>query len=135
MAKQEQTIQERLQRLTERMKQLGYNTYMVERLKERVGELQQRGVSSVDRFVQKLMDRISDKEAYLDILMEGRFAIILAKNDFSSIEIEYAEKGLDLKARWNRKTLYFEVTRKRPSEDDKLFSHPGAGPCMLKPGQ
>jgi len=125
MAKQEQIIQERLQRLTERMKQLGYNDYMVERVKERVGELQKRGVNCVDRFVQKLLDRIGDKEAYLDILMEGRFAIILARNNFSDIEIEYAEKGPDLKARYNRKTVYFEVTRKRPSEDNELFSQPG----------
>lgn len=125
MAKQEQIIRERLQGLTERMKQLGYNDYMVERVKERVGELQKRGVNCVDRFVQKLLDRIGDKEAYLDILMEGRFAIILARNNFSDIEIEYAEKGPDLKARYNRKTVYFEVTRKRPSEDNELFSQPG----------
>lgn len=118
MVKQEQIIQERLQRLTERMKQLGYNDYMVERVKERVGELQQRGVSCVDRFVQKLLDRISDKEAYLDILMEGRFAVILARNNFSDIEIEYAEEGPDLKARWNRKTVYFEVTRRHSEVDE-----------------
>ncbi len=118
MVKQEQIIQERLQRLTEGMKQLGYNDYMVERVKERVGELQQRGVSCVDRFVQKLLNRISDKEAYLDILMEGRFAIILAKNNFSDIEIEYAERGPDLKARWNRKTVYFEVTRRHSEVDE-----------------
>lgn len=118
MGKEEQIIKDRLQKLIKRMKELGYSDYMVERVKERVGGLQQRGVSCVNRFVQKLLDRISDKEAYLDILMEGRFAIILAKHNFSDIEIEYAEKGPDLKARWNRRTVYFEVTRRHSEVDE-----------------
>lgn len=118
MNRQERIIQERLQRLIERMKKPNYNEYMVELVKERVHELHYRGVNCVDRFVQKLLDRIEDKESYLDILMEGRFAIILARNTFSKIQIEYAERGPDLKAVWNRGTVYFEVTRHRPGEQD-----------------
>lgn len=118
MGREEQVVKDRLQKLVKRMKELGYNDYMIERAKERVNELKQRGVYCVDRFVQKLLDRIGDKEAYLDILMEGRFAIILAKHNFSDIEIEYAEKGADLKARWNRKTVYFEVTRRHSEVDE-----------------
>jgi hypothetical protein len=71
-------------------------------------------------------------QEYLDILMEGRFAIVLARNNFSDIEIEYCDKGPDVKARWNRKTVYFEVTRKRPSEDDERFSHTGSGAYWVK---
>ncbi len=126
----------RLQRLIKGIKKADYKDcdkeHMARLAEERINELQQRGVSCVDRFVQKLLGGISDKEAYFDILMEERFAIILARNNFSDIEIEYAESGPDLKARWNRKTVYFEVTRKRPSEDDKLFSHLGAGPYWVK---
>ncbi len=122
-------INDRLQRLIEGIKKANYKDcdeeYMARLAEKRINELQQRGVNCVDRFVQKLLHRISDKEAYLDILMEGRFAVILARNNFFDIEIEYADKGPDLKGRWNRKTVYFEVTRKRPSEDDKLFSQPG----------
>ncbi len=129
-------IEGRLQRLIEGIKKADYkdsdNEHMARLAKERINELQQRGVYCVDRFVQKLLDRVNDKEAYLDILMEGRFAVILARNNFSDIEIEYCDKGPDLKARWDRKTVYFEVTRKRPSGDDKLFSHPGAGPYWVK---
>ena len=132
-------IKGRLQRLIEGIKKANYKDcdkeYIARRVEERINELQQRGVNCVDRFVQKLLDRIGDKEAYFDILMEGRFAIILARNNFLDIEIEYTQKGPDLKARWNRKTVYFEVTRKRPSEDDKLFSKPGAGAYWVKPAE
>jgi hypothetical protein len=129
-------MEDRLQKLGEEIKKANYKNcdkeYMAQLAEERINELQQRGVHYVDRFVQKLLERTVDKEAYLDILIEGRFAIILARNNFSDIEIEYAEKGLDIKARWNRKTVYFEITRKHPSEDDKRFSLPGAGPYWIK---
>ena len=118
----ERFITDKLQRLTEKIKKANYKDcdkeYMARRAEERINELQQRGVNCVDRFVQKLLDRIGDKEAYLDILMEGRFAIILARNNFLDIEIEYAKKGPDLKARWNRKTVYFEVTRRHSEVDE-----------------
>lgn len=114
----ERVIKEKLQKLTERMKEVGFNNYMVRRAKERIDELRQRGVYSVDKFIQKLLDRVNNKEDYLDILIEGRFAIILARNRFSEIHIEYCEAGPDLKANWNKCKVYFEVTRKRPNEDE-----------------
>ena len=135
----EPIIKERLQRLIERIKKANYKNcdvgHMAQLAEERINELQQSGVNCVERFVQRLLDRIGEKEEYLDILMEGRFAIILARNNFSDIEIEYCDEGPDLKARWNRKTAYFEVTRKRPSEDDKRFSRPGAGAYWVKPAE
>lgn len=103
------------------MEELGYNNHMIGLAKERVNELQQRGVVGIGKFVQKLTDRVNDTEAYLDILMEGRFAIILSRNNFSKIQIEYADSGPDLKAVWNRNTVYFEVTRRHPKEEDKLL--------------
>jgi hypothetical protein len=122
MEEKERVINNRLQRLIEGIKKANYKDcdreYMARLAEERINELQQREVNCVDKFVQKLLDRISDKEAYLDILMEGRFAIILARNNFLDIEIEYAEKGPDLKARWNRKTAYFEVTRRHSEVDE-----------------
>jgi len=50
--------------------------------------------------------------------MEGRFAATLAHNNFSGIEVEYCSNGPDIKATWNRNTVYFEVTRKRSLEDE-----------------
>lgn len=129
MVKQEQLIQERLQRLTERMKRLTYNDYMVERVTERVYELQQSGVSCVDRFVQKLLYRIGDKESYLDILTEGRFAIILARMGFSGIRFIKENKKLklpDIQAKYNKQIVYFEVTRSRPSGDDEAVQRTAA---------
>ena len=96
MGEEKRLIEDRLDKLSKRMAKSGYNGYMVERVKELVGELQQREVYCVDRFVQKLLYRLDDKEEYLDILMEGRFAIILARNGFSKIFIEYCEEGPDL---------------------------------------
>jgi len=129
-------MEDKLQRLVEGIKKADYRDcdkdHMARLAGERINELQQRGVYCIDRFIQKLLDRADDKEDYLDILMEGRFAIILARNNFSDIEIEYTEQGPDLKASWNKKIVYFEVTRKRPSEDDKLFSRPGAGAYSIK---
>lgn len=114
-------IEDRLQRLIERIKQADYkdsdNEHMARLAKERINELQQRGVHCVDKFVRKLLDRVNDKEAYLDILMEGRFVVILARNNFSNIQIEYSDKGPDLKADWNRNTIYFEVTRRHSEVD------------------
>jgi len=140
MRKEQQIIRDRLQRLIEGIKKANWKDcdreHMARLAEKRINELQQSGVNYVDRFVQKLLHSIDiGKEEYLDILMEGRFAIVLVRNGFSQIEIEFCDKGPDLKARWNRKTIYFEVTRKRPSEDDKRFSHPGAGPYWVTPAE
>ncbi|MBA7592617.1 hypothetical protein ES708_34806 [subsurface metagenome] len=118
MAPETRVIEDRLQKLTLKMEELGYNSHMIGLAKERVNELQQRGVLGVYRFLQKLTDRANDKDAYLDILMEGRFAIILARNNFSEVQIEYSEEGPDLEAIWNRNTVYFEVTRRHSEVDE-----------------
>jgi len=118
----EPVIKERLRKLIEGIKKADYKDcdkeYMARLAEERINELQTRGVYDIDKFVRILTDRVNDKEDYLDILMEGRFAVILARNNFSHIHIEYAEKGPDLKARWNRKTVYFEVTRRHSEVDE-----------------
>jgi len=118
MEREEQVIRVKLQKLIDKMKELGYNDYMIGRAEQLVNELEQIGVYSVDKFVQKLLDRVDNKEGYLDILMEGRFAIILARLKFLKIQIEYCNNGPDIKANYNRNTVYFDVTRRRPNEDD-----------------
>ena len=121
MGKEERVINDRLQKLIEGMEKVGYNNYMIGLAEEVVNELQQRGVYCVDRFIQKLFGRINENEneGYLDILREGRTAVILARNKFSEVQIEFSERGPDLKADYNKCTVYFEVTRSRPNEDDK----------------
>lgn len=111
-------MEDKPKKLITRMEELGYNSHMIRLAKERVNELRQRGVLGIDRFLQKLTDRVVDKDAYLDILMEGRFAIILARNNFSRVQIEYSEEGPDLKAIWNRNIVYFEVTRRHSEVDE-----------------
>ena len=137
MGKEQQIIRDRLQRLIKGIKKANYKNcdaeHMARLAEERINELQRSGVKWVDRFVQKLLKVVGKKEAYLDILMEGRFAVVLARNGFSEIEIEFCDKGPDLKAVWNRKTVYFEVTRKRPSEVYEQRSR--SGPYWLKPGE
>ncbi len=122
MVEKERLIKEMLQRLVKAIENAVWRDcdkqYMAQRAKELISELQTRGVCGVDRFVSKLLHSIADKEAYLDILMEGRFAIVLAKNKFLDVEIEYAEKGSDLRARWNKRAVYFEVTRRHSEVDE-----------------
>ena len=118
----ERIIKGRLQRLIEGIKKADWEDcdkeYMARLAEERIDELQQSGVNCVDRFVQKLLDRVDDKDAYLDVLMQGRFAIILARNGFKEIHIEYCSEGPDIKANWNRNTVYFEVTRRHSEVDE-----------------
>jgi len=105
-------------RLCSKMRQAGYKKFKIERIKKLVDELQQHGVQGIDRFVQKLVERVTNEQEYFDILMEGRFALILARNGFSQIQIEYFDEGPDLKANYNRRTVYFEVTRRHSEVDE-----------------
>jgi hypothetical protein len=105
-----------------------------------VNELQQRGVQALDRFVRKLSDNLRNKdngedyyESYLDFRKEGRFAKILARNGFKQIEIECAKKGADVKARYDRRIVYFEITRKRENEEDKAIHQSKDGVGWILP--
>ena len=106
------------------MRKAGYEGFMTSRVKDLVDELQQRGVRGIDAFVRRLSERLANREEYLDILKEGRFAKILARNGFKQIEIEYVRKGPDIKAKYNRRTVYFEITRKRENEEDFVIRQP-----------
>ncbi len=75
----------------------------------------------LDRFIGKLSERLNNQDEYLDIVKEGRFAKILVRNGFKQIEIEYAKEGPDVKARYNRRILYFEITRKHENEEDEAI--------------
>jgi len=110
-----------LEKLIEKIKEMEDvdNDYVIKRVMQLICELKRNGVSDIDKFVKKLTDGASNKENYLDLLMEGRFAKILARNRFSEIHIEYCEAGPDLKANYNDNTVYFEITRRRPTEDDQ----------------
>ena len=112
-------VQRKLDELIAYMVRSGkYNDQMVGRAKRLVHELQARGVHCVDRFVQRLLGGVRNKEEYLDILVEGRFALVLVRNGFSEIHIEYSRQGPDLKANYNRQTIYFEVRRRRPKQGE-----------------
>jgi hypothetical protein len=107
-----------IQSLVQNMENAGYSSYMITRARDRLGELRSRGVNGLDKFIRKLSTRAADKESYLDILMEGRFAVILARNNFSDITLEDSQKGPDIKAYYGGQTKFFEVTRRRPSGDE-----------------
>lgn len=120
MEKEELVIKDRLQNLIGRMKELGYKEHWIRLTVEYVNQLQGKGMLGVDKFVRRLerCTKGNDKREYWDVLMEGRFAAILASNNFSGIEVEYSSKGPDIKAEWNGNTIYFEVTRKRSKVDE-----------------
>jgi len=116
-----QPTQLRLSKLCDKMRQFDYEEFKIRRVTELVNELQERGVQGLDTFVRKLLERLDNEDEYRDILKEGRFARILARNRFKQIEIEYTQKGPDVKARYNRRTVYFEITRKRENEEDRAI--------------
>ncbi len=108
------------EKLIEKMEALGYKEHWIRITKEWINELQQRGVYCVDRFVRKLLEA-KDKGTCSDIITEGRFAIILARNEFSGVTfIKEAKKRKlpDIKVNYNRSEVYFEVTRKRSKVDE-----------------
>ena len=112
-------VQRKLDKLIASMVRSGeYNDCDVNGAKQLVHELQGRGVHCVDRFVQRLLHSVGNKEDYFDILTEGRFALVLARNGFNEIHIEYCQQGPDLKATYNRQTLYFDVRRRRPKQGE-----------------
>jgi len=105
---------DRLEKLTEKMKQSGYSAYKIQRLCELVGELCEIGVNCLERFLQLLLDRVNSEQDYYDIFMEGRIALLLAKNGFQDLCLEFCEKGPDIKCMFEGSTLFFEVRRRRP---------------------
>lgn len=104
--------------LCNKMRQAGYEEFKIERVKKLADELQQHGVQGIDAFVRILAERVTNEQGYSDILKEGRFALILARNKFSQIQIEYSSRGPDLKANYNRRAVYFEVTRRHSEVDE-----------------
>jgi hypothetical protein len=116
------------------MHQAGYQDFKITRLEDLVKELSQNGVRGIDKFLKILSQRLSnDEEEYFDILREGRFARILARNGFKQIEIEYANKGPDVKAHYNSRTLYFEITRKRENKEDEEIHKSKDGVGWISP--
>ena len=105
------------EQITAHMKTLGYKEHWIGYTLGWVYELHQNGVHCLGRFIRKLL-ATRDKISCSNIITEGRFAIILARNNFSDIQLEYTEKGPDIKAAWNRDTVYFEVTRRLPDVDE-----------------
>lgn len=108
------------EQITEHMKKLGYKDHWIRYTLEWVYELQQSGVYCLDRFIRKLL-ATRDKVSCSDIIAEGRVALILARNAFSEVAFIKEERNRrlpDLKAIWNKNTVYFEVTRRHPAIDE-----------------
>jgi hypothetical protein len=100
------------------MTQGGYETFRIDRIKELIGELHKSHTQGINKLIQKLSQRIADKEDYMDIFVEGQFTVTLAKNKFSKIKLECSGQGPDIEAAYNRQTICFEVRRRRPEEDE-----------------
>jgi hypothetical protein len=128
-----ESTQLKLNSLCEKMHQSGYQEFKINRVTKLISELQQRDVRGIDKFLKILSQRLSNEDEYFDILREGRFAGILARNGFKQIEIEYANEGPDVKTRYSKRTVYFEITRKRENEEDKAIHQSKDGVGWISP--
>ena len=116
------------------MHQAGYQDFKITSLEDLVKELSQNGVRGIDKFLKILSQRLSnDEEEYFDILREGRFTQILVRNGFKQVAIEHSQKGPDVKATYNRRTVYFEITRKRENEEDRAIHQSKEGVGWISP--
>jgi len=113
------SVQQRLEILINSMTQAGYETFRIQRVEKLVKELQKSSVNGVPTFIQLLTKKVakSKRQEFLDIFVEGQFCEILAKNGFSQIYIEWCRDGPDIKANYNRQTVYFEVTKRNPDKE------------------
>ena len=119
-----------IDRLRSAMEKFDYPDFMIKRVIELTTELQHYGVHT-ERFVRRLSECLSDREFYIDIFKEGRFALALAKSGFKDIALEYKPKGPDILASHEGQKIYFDVTRKRSNtdewaEENDAFSFGGA---------
>lgn len=130
MAKTTQPI---LNKLCDKMRQAGYEEFKINRVIKLVSELQKRAVGGIDKFLKILSQRLSRENEFFDILREGRFAQILVRNGFKRVAIEYSQKGPDVKATYNRRTVYFEITRKRENEEDRAIHQSKEGVGWISP--
>jgi len=110
--------QPELSNLCKEMTQAGYESFRIDRVKELIVELHGSCVKGISKFIQKLSQRIVDKQDYMDIFVEGQFAVTLAKNGFSEIRLECSATGPDMEAVYSHQTICFEVTRRRYEEDE-----------------
>ncbi len=109
----------RISDLIGEMQEANYNDYMITRARKLIYDLKDKRVNP-ERFIQRLINAVKNSsEEYIDIITEGRFALIIAKRGFSAIRLEYSDSGPDISAKWNRNVIYFEIKRIRPRQDDQ----------------
>jgi len=128
------SVQQRLEILISAMTEAGYENFRMQRVVKLVNELQQSSVNGVPTFIRLLTQRVAKRQEFLDIFVEGQFCEILAKNGFSQIYIECCREGPDIKANYNRQTVYFEVTRRNPDKEqdswEKLETRSGSSDSL-----
>jgi len=104
---------------------------MRKRSNEIIDQLKVMPMHGIERFIHRL-ETVPDDEEYLDILAQGRFALILNHNGFSGIELEPLDNGPDIRITSEVGTLYFEVKRRRHKEEDYELAESG-GASWIRP--
>ena len=106
-----------LTELRRQMRANGYPRFKVNRLEDLLDRLQKSSIGT-SNFTAKLLKSVGDAQQFHDIFVAGKFAAILADNGFRQVEIEYEPQGPDVRASYNGRTIYFEVTRRHSDEDE-----------------
>lgn len=81
-------------------------------------DLISREVQNVDRWLREVEGNLADKEAYLDLWVQGWFARVFAYNNFPTIMNPQGKGGPDLLIESNATQVYVEVRRFREDYDE-----------------
>lgn len=103
---------EKYKRLVARMKYYGYSEEEIFSAILLLQDLDQGNIKNLDGFYNILMERLENKEQYLDIWIEGKTALTLAFNNFN-VTYNPLGNGPDLLAEDFGHQLYVEVKRYR----------------------
>jgi len=105
------------EKLIEKMRVLGYKEHWINNTVDWINRLNNVRVDGVGKLIRKML-KVNSKLECSDFIAALRFTNILARHNFKEIQLEPYASGPDIKARWNRKFMYFEVTRRRPEVDE-----------------
>lgn len=125
-----------LDRIIAKLKANGWQ-YPAQKLNALHADLESQDVSNMSPWMSELERNVGDLQDYLDILAQGRAALLFACNGFS-VTMNPMDRGPDLKLEEDGKVIYVEVKRLRPGSAElaaEARAHARNGAVVLDVGR